>query len=54
MEELTDNDIALEAKRRYPYKETDNENQISKKSSKRRRFIEGAIWARELFTPKTK
>jgi hypothetical protein len=44
---MTDNEIALEAKSRYPYNERDNENRINKQSSKRRRFIEGAIWMRD-------
>lgn len=44
---MTDDEIALEAKKRYPYNENDNENRINKQSSKRRRFIEGAIWMRD-------
>ena len=40
-------EIVLEAKKRYPYGESDNESKINKLSSKRRRFIEGAIFALE-------
>lgn len=47
MEKITDDEIAKEAKLRYPYEESDNENRIHKLSSKRRRFIEGAKWMRD-------
>ena len=41
-----DDEIATEAKLRFPYDESCNENKINKQSSKRRKFIEGAIWMR--------
>lgn len=45
---MTDNEIALEAKKRYPYNEKESENRINKLSSKRRHFIEGAKFIRDL------
>ncbi len=47
---VTDDEIALEAKKRYPY-DDENDNRINKLSSKRRRFIEGAKWMRDLVLP---
>lgn len=43
---ITDEKIAEEAKKRYPHNYDDNENRMHKLASKRRRFIEGAKWAR--------
>lgn len=45
---MTDSEIAEEAKRRYPYNENETDNRINKLSSKRRRFIEGAKWMRDV------
>ena len=43
-QEVTDDEIAQEARKRYPYSDDDTEARMNKLSSKRRRFIEGAKW----------
>jgi hypothetical protein len=43
----SDDAIAQEARKRYPYDDKENENRINKLSSKRRRFIEGAKFIRD-------
>lgn len=43
---ISDNTIALQAKKLYPYNDDDNNTKKSKISSKRKRFIEGAKWMR--------